>query len=111
MPDTQKYDLEGAKNLFDSNMLCEWISKLCTDHPLISYIEDPFSPGDVAGYQNMLKVFKEKHPSVKVSIKGWFGSDLDLIKEHTALVQAESDDEEEEEEEVKDEADEEEVLS
>ena len=52
-----------------------------TDHPLLSYIEDPFIKDDIAGYQKLIANLEGK--DVKVSVKSWFGSDLELIKEHT----------------------------
>jgi enolase len=95
--DSQKYDIEGPKTLFDGPMLADWFLKQCNDHPLLSYIEDPFIKEDIAGYQKLLSNLTDK--DVKVSVKSWFGSDLELIKEHTQLVQADSDVEEDEEEE------------
>lgn len=53
---------------------------------------------------------KEKCPHVKVAVKTWFGSDLDLIKEHTAKVQDASDSEKSEDED-KEEKEEEEVKA
>jgi enolase len=100
MADVSKYDIEGPKILFDTAMLADWLAKICVDHPLVTYIEDPFSINDIAGYQKLIEICKEKAPHVKIAVKAWFGSDLDLIKEHTALIQEASDDEEEEDEEA-----------
>jgi len=95
MADTSKYDIEGPKLLFDQTMLADWLAKIATDHPLLTYIEDPFAINDIAGYQKLLEICKEKAPHVKIAVKAWFGSDLDLIKEHTALIQTASEDEDE----------------
>jgi len=50
LADQSKYDIDGPKNLYDSNMLSDWIVKLSTDHPLLTYVEDPFVQGEIAGY-------------------------------------------------------------
>jgi len=31
-------------------MLADYFVKMAQDHPLLSYIEDPFADGDVLGY-------------------------------------------------------------
>lgn len=46
-----KYDVDGPKNLYDAKMLSEWYQKMCTDHPLLTYIEDGIRVGDVQGWQ------------------------------------------------------------
>ena len=58
----------------------EFFFKICTDHPLIEYIEDPFVENDLLGYQKILKKFKDHMPRVKIGVKNWFKSNLDLIK-------------------------------
>ena len=45
-----KYDLEGPKNLFDQDSLTEYFVKMCNEHPLLEYIEDPLAEGDTIGY-------------------------------------------------------------
>ena len=96
LADQGKYDIDGPKNLYDSNMLADWIIKLSTDHPLLTYIEDPFVNGEISGYQKLQEGLKER--DVKVSVQKWFGSDIDQIKENTAFIQPESEDEELDEE-------------
>ena len=58
-------------------MLADWLVKICTDHPLVSYLEDPFSCGDTIGYQRLLEVIKEKQMNVSVGVKTWFASDIE----------------------------------
>jgi enolase len=55
MAEQEKYDIEGPKNLFDSTMLADYWVKMAKDHPLLTYIEDPFAEGDVRGYQKLIK--------------------------------------------------------
>ena len=45
-----RYDIEGPKNLYDQTMLADYFVKMAQDHPLLTYIEDPFAEGDVLGY-------------------------------------------------------------
>ena len=42
-----KYEVEGPKNLFDQQMLVDWIAKIVKDHPLVTYIEDPVADNDI----------------------------------------------------------------
>ena len=46
--ETNKYDMEGPKNLFDPEQMADWYVKLCQEHPLCVYIEDPMC--EVEGY-------------------------------------------------------------
>ena len=105
MAEAEKYDIEGPKNLFDCTMLADYFVKMVNDHPLLTYIEDPFAEGDVLGYQKILRRFKDSQ--VKIGVQQWFGSDLERLQEFTQMVQVESDDEEEEEEEKQEDEEEE----
>lgn len=67
--DQNKYDIEGPKNLFDTDQVIEWLVKTCNEHPLIEYLEDPIVEGDPAAYQRILKRFREAVPRVKIGIK------------------------------------------
>ena len=86
-------------------MLADWFVKLAQDHPLLTYLEDPFAEGDVLGYQKIMRRFKDTQ--VKVGVKAWFGSDMEKLQEFTQLVQQDDESEEEapaEEEKEEDEA-------
>ena len=78
--DQSKYDLEGPKNLFDTDQTIEWLVKMCSEHPLLEYLEDPLVDGDPVAYQKVIKRFKEALPKVKIGVKSWFKSSLDAIK-------------------------------
>jgi enolase len=41
--DPNKYEVEGGKALTDTEGMIEYYKKLMGDHPLLSYIEDPFA--------------------------------------------------------------------
>lgn len=45
-----KYDIEGPKNLFDQDQMTEYYVKMCNEHPLLEYLEDPMAEGDVSGF-------------------------------------------------------------
>lgn len=96
LADTDKYDFEGPKNLFDQQMLTDYLFKMANDHPLLTYIEDPFAQGDIVGYQKIMNKFKET--KMCISVKNWFGSDLNELQKHIALTfdKSESDEEAEE---------------
>jgi enolase len=40
--DPMKYEQEGGKAQIDTDAMIELYKKLMADHPLLSYIEDPF---------------------------------------------------------------------
>ena len=65
-------------------MLADYYVKMANDHPLLTYIEDPFAEGDVLGYQKLMKRLKDTQ--VKVGVQSWFGSDMDKMIEFTQLV-------------------------
>jgi hypothetical protein len=46
--------------------------KVCIDHPLISYVEDPLASGDVEGYQKIITKFGASSPQIKIGIKAMF---------------------------------------
>lgn len=50
---TGKYEMEGAKSLFDSNQMTEYYVKFLTDHPLVLYLENPMSDKDLAGWRTL----------------------------------------------------------
>jgi enolase len=94
LTDQDRYEFEGPKTLFDSNLLTEWLCKMVADHPLLTYIEDPCAQGDINSYQRLVPKLKEK--KVQVAVKGWFGSDLEAIKKHTQIISPDTDSENEE---------------
>ena len=63
--------------MFDQTMLADWFVKMAQDHPLLTYIEDPFAEGDILGYQKILRRFKDTQ--VKIGVKNWFGSHTDKL--------------------------------
>lgn len=50
---------------------------MCTDHPLLDLIEDPFANQDIKGYKKFILKLKESNPDVKVSVLNLFQSNLE----------------------------------
>lgn len=50
VPDQNKYDMEGPKNLFEAKQMCDFYLKVITDHPLVTYLEDGIRTGDPQGW-------------------------------------------------------------
>lgn len=90
-PDQNKYDMEGPKNLFDPNQMSDWYIKLLKDHPLISYIEDPFSELD--GYRNFPKKLADAGlaQSVNFGLKTFYHGKMDKLKSLTEFFEKEED--------------------
>lgn len=42
-PDTKKYELQNPKTPFDNDQMIDYLVKLCTDKPIITYLEDPLA--------------------------------------------------------------------
>lgn len=55
--DAKKYELENPKTPFDNDQMIEYLVKLCTDKPIISYLEDPLAGSELAAWKK-LKVTK-----------------------------------------------------
>jgi enolase len=56
---TGKYEMEGAKSLFDSNQFTEYFIKFLNDHPLVTYLEDPMSDKDFNGWRILTVNYKD----------------------------------------------------
>ena len=65
---------------------------MCNEHPLVYYLEDPMSEGDIIGFQKVIKRFRDTCPRVKIGIKAWFKSNIDTIKHHTQIITKDDDD-------------------
>lgn len=48
---TKKYEMEGAKALFDTTQMIDFYVKFLADHPLVTYLEDPMSNEDLPGWR------------------------------------------------------------
>jgi len=60
--------------------------KLCQDHPLLVYLEDPFAHSDMEGYRKLKEALVAAGLSyVKIGMKGIFKSNLNLVREITSV--------------------------
>ena len=66
--DVHKYEWDGPKNQFDENQLSDFYDKMINDHPLLEYIEDPFSKGDVKAVKKFIEKMQVSHPGVRIGI-------------------------------------------
>jgi len=85
--DANKYEIEGMKTQSNSQQLIEYYIKLCNDHPLLTYIEDPFAEKDMEGYRKLKEALVEAGLlHVKIGIKGMFkSSNLHKVREVTSV--------------------------
>ena len=67
--------------------LVEYYVRLCQDHPLLTYIEDPFHTSDMEGYRKLKEALTEAGLShVKVGMKHIFrSSTLSSVQEVTSI--------------------------
>lgn len=54
VPEQKKYELENPKALLDTDQLVEFLFKLASDKPLISYYEDPVFGDDQVAWGKIL---------------------------------------------------------
>ena len=93
--EANKYEWDGPKNQMDVDQLIEFYEKMCNDHPLLEFIEDPMQKGEVKGLKKFMEKLKTSHPNVRVGINSMFSSNIDTIKEYTQLIQEDSEEEDE----------------
>jgi hypothetical protein len=92
--------MEGPKNLFDPSQMADWYVKLLADHPLISYIEDPFS--EIEGYKQFPEKLSEAglDSKVKFGLKNFHKGSIEKLKELTEYFEKEEDADDSDEEQV-----------
>ena len=67
--ETNTYEMDGFKKPPDNDQLIDFYIKLCKDHPLLKYLEDPLSNNDLRGYSKLMEKFSTECPDVKISLK------------------------------------------
>lgn len=65
---TKKYEMDSFKQPSDVDPLIDYYFKYTTDHPLITYLEDPIASTHVAGWKKMFTKFETK-PNITISSK------------------------------------------
>lgn len=85
--DANKYEIEGVKVQSTSQQLIEYYVKMCQDHPLITYIEDPFADADMEGYRKFKDALQEAGLGhIKIGMKNIFReSSLSKVREVTSI--------------------------
>jgi len=87
------YEMDGFKKPPETEELINFYVKLCQDHPLLKYLEDPLGDGDLMGWKKMLDKFKEEKPEVKICSKSLV---LDDIQKLSAIIDKNEDEENDE---------------
>ena len=67
--ETQTYEMDGFKKPHDNEQMIEFFVKLCKDHPLLKYLEDPLSNEDLRGYSKLFDKFEAEGVDVQVTLK------------------------------------------
>lgn len=57
--DPNKYEAEGVKGQVTNVQLAESYVKLCQEHPLLTYVEDPFVDQDIEGFNKLKTLLSE----------------------------------------------------
>lgn len=96
LADQGKYDWDGAKTQFEPDQLLEFYEKLVAEHPLLTYIEDPFVLEHIAQYKKMQEKLAEAAPAVQIGLSSKvFDEDIERIKDMVTFINPEEEDEEE----------------
>jgi len=67
--ETNTYEMDGFKKPPDNDQMIDFYIKLCKDHPLLKYLEDPLSNEDLRGYSKLMDKFSQECPDVKIALK------------------------------------------
>ena len=76
----------------------DYYIKMCQDHPLLNYIEDPFAYSDFEGYRKLREALLEAGlVHVRIGMKGLFrNSNLHKVREVTSVRPLTAEEQEEE---------------
>ena len=77
--ETNSYEMDGFKKPPDNDQLIDFFIKLCKDHPLLKYLEDPLSNNDLRGYSKLMDKFNTECPEVKIVLKRLVQDKLDNL--------------------------------
>jgi enolase len=79
--ETNKYEMDGFKQPSDVEALIEYYLKYCTDHPFITYLEDPIADSDHVGWKKMYWRFENARPQVTIACKNSIAESPTKLKE------------------------------
>ena len=77
--ETNTYEMDGFKKPPDNDQLIDFYIKLCKDHPLLKYLEDPLSDNDLRGYSKLMDKFNTECPDVKIVLKRLVKDKIDRL--------------------------------
>mmetsp|Transcript_9852 Transcript_9852/g.12214 ORF Transcript_9852/g.12214 Transcript_9852/m.12214 type:complete len:301 (-) Transcript_9852:248-1150(-) len=84
--DPNKYEVEGQKAQSSTQQLVDYYVKMCQEHPLLSYLEDPFAERDMEGYRKLREALLEAGLThVKIGMRAIFKSSLHRVREVTSV--------------------------
>jgi enolase len=75
---TNKYEMDGFKQPSDVDPLIDYYLKYITDHPLITYLEDPIADSDLIGWNKLYTKFESKN--IIISSKIMIHEDISILK-------------------------------
>jgi enolase len=76
----KKYEMDGFKQPIENDQLIDFYLKYCSEHPLITYLEDPISELDHQGWKKIISKFEEK-PSIQIVGKNIFNDSASLLRD------------------------------
>jgi len=85
---TKKYDMDGFKQPPDAEGLIDYYLKYLSEHPLISFLEDPLADGDIQGWKKIFNKFESKQ-NVVISSKNLIDERVTKLNNLTQLADLE----------------------
>lgn len=76
---TLKYEMDSFKAPIENDQLIDFYVKYVSDHPLITYLEDPIATSDIFGWKKIITKFEEK-PNCLVSMKNNYNESFQHLK-------------------------------
>ena len=67
--ESNTYEMDGFKKPPDNEQMIDFYIKLCKDHPLLKYLEDPLANNDLRGYSKLFDKFNTECPDVNIVLK------------------------------------------
>ena len=85
------YEMDGFKKPPEIDELINFYIKLCDEHPLLKYLEDPLCNNDSEGWKKLIDKFSEEKPDVKIVNKRIYNDDFQNLDN---ILQVEEEEEE-----------------
>ena len=89
------YEMDGFKKPPEIDELINFYIKLCDEHPLLKYLEDPLINNDSEGWKKLIEKFSEEKPDVKIVNKRIYNDDFQKLNN---ILETEEQEEEEKKE-------------